>query len=135
MDVSYDQIGAGLVPEAGSFLSVSSLEDFIPRIAQGDLKGLTNALVIIYYEDPPLRPLHYLEVRRRHTLRSSRHVEPDIARDGRYVGVVAFDHAEPLAVVHGRIATMIIGPEACPALRLVGRGLARVCSHGPNDLL
>jgi hypothetical protein len=77
------------------------------------LKGLTNAVVIINYEDPPLRPLRDLEVRGRHTLRSSRHVEPDIARHDRYVGIVAFDYSEPLAVVHGRIATLIIGPEAC----------------------
>jgi hypothetical protein len=116
MDVSYNEIGARLVPEAGSLLSVLSLEDFIARVAQGDLKCPTNAVVIIHHEDPPLRPLRYLKVRGPHTLRASRQVEPDVVRHGRYVWLVALNHPEPYMLIDRGVAMVLGWAEASPAV-------------------
>jgi hypothetical protein len=126
MDVRYDQIGAGLVPEAGSLLSVSGLQDFIPRVAEGDLKCLTNAGVIVHDEDSPLRPLCYLKVSALHPLHGSLQVEPDVVGRDRHVGVVTFDDPEPYVVIDSGVAAVLFWAEAGPAMRLVCRWLVRL---------
>jgi len=78
-------------------------------------------VVIIHYEDPPLRPLRYLKVRAPHTLRASRQVEPDVVRHERYVWVVALNDSEPDVVIDRGVATVLFWAEAGPAVMFVCR--------------
>jgi hypothetical protein len=104
MDVSYHEIGARLMPEPGSLLTVTGLEDFMARVDQGNLKRLTNPVVIIHDEDPPLRSLRYLKVWAPDTLRGSRQVEPDVVR---YVRLVTLNDSEPYVVIDRGVATVL----------------------------
>jgi hypothetical protein len=119
MDVSDDEIGGRLVPEVDSLLSVSSLEDFIPRIAEGDLECLTNPVVVIHHEDLPLAPLRDLKVRDRYPLGARRQIEPDVVQLDRYLGVVGFDYPEPLPTIARRVVPVMVRKNAGPALGLL----------------
>jgi len=121
VDVGQDEIGSSLMPEANGLLSVLSLAHIISRAAQRDLQGPPNIGLVIHYQDQPLRPLRYLEVRGRHPLDSYRHFDPYIARRDRHVGVVAFDYPEPLPEVAERVPTAMLGADSGSALRLVSR--------------